>query len=249
MYIKYLFLDTSNYMYRMYCRAAKDMGDPFKIFKDEILYITKSFQNTKTVFAIDCPRNENWRKDLYSEYKGNRSEIDPLFSAFKEECLEWLKTKFLTVQYDKMEADDVIGSLAVKYYPCYISSLDQDYYQLLDKTKGIYILRPMSGGGFSEYGYDQFKGLHGIKATQYVDYKALVGDTADNFKGCPGIGTKGALKLLTKYKSLDNIYAHLVQSNTDITPKIFESLKKNKKYVYLCKKLATIITDLPVSLE
>jgi DNA polymerase-1 len=225
------------------------MLDPFQIFRDEILYIVKSFQESKAVFAIDCPRNDNWRKDLYPEYKGNSEEVDPIFSGFKEECIVWLETKFPTVRYDKMEADDVIGSLALKYYPCYISTADNDFYQLLDNDKGIYMLKPNVNGGFSVFGSDQFKGLYGIQPNQFIDYKALVGDSADNFKGCAGIGKKGAIKLLTKYKTLDNIYTHLVQSNKDLTPKIFESLQKNKEYVYLCKKLATIVTNLPVSIE
>lgn len=248
MSIKYIFFDTSNYMYRMYSRAAKDLLDPFKIFQEEVLYTTKSFSNALPVWALDCPRHENWRKKIYPEYKGNRSEEDPIFSAYKKECIEWLDSQYLIIGHDKMEADDVIGSLATKYYPCYISTTDNDFYQLLDDNLGIYVLRPNVSSGFTQFGSEQFEGLYGISPRQYIDYKSLVGDTADNFKGCPGIGKKGAVKLLSKYKTLDEIYKVISPTNKDFTPKIYNSLKDNKEYVYLCKKLATIVTNLSVSI-
>lgn len=141
------------------------------------------------------------------------------------------------IEMDMYEADDIIGSLScnAKDYNLnpYAVTGDKDIYQLIHK--GIDILY-LSNNGPVIYGEKEFESEYKIKANQFIDYKALVGDPSDNIPGVPGVGKKTAAKLLGIYDTLDGIYENV----EDLKGKQRENIIKNKDIAYLSKKLSKI---------
>lgn len=146
------------------------------------------------------------------------------------------------------EADDLIGTLAgqatKKKIETIIVTGDKDIMQLV--SKGVKLYLPQKS--FTEVilcGRKEVKQILGIKPGQVIDYKALVGDASDNYPGVSGVGPKTAVKLLTEYDNLDNIFRHL----KDLPTKVADKLAEGKESAELSKKLATIVTNAPVKLN
>ena len=144
------------------------------------------------------------------------------------------------------EADDVIGTLATQAsrVETIIVTGDKDILQLVNQTTHVY----MPGRGNDPatlYDEDKVKDFLGVLPEQIVDYKALVGDPSDNYPGVNGVGPKTAVKLLTRYTSLDNIYTHL----GELDPKLRRKLIDGEEAAYLSQKLARIVTAAPVTLD
>lgn len=146
------------------------------------------------------------------------------------------------------EADDLIGTLSVQAVKKKVETIivtgDRDIMQLVDKKVRLYLPQK----GFSEAllcGEKEVKEILGIKPIQVIDYKALVGDSSDNYPGVSGIGPKTAVKLLLEYGDLDNIYRHL----KDLPDKVASKLTGGQESAKLSQKLATIVTNAPVKLD
>lgn len=189
-----------------------------------------------------------FRHQMTPDYKAGRKETPiELVEQFKlvREMLDAYNIKYL--EYDEIEADDIIGTLAKKFNleTCIFSS-DHDLYQLIDETTTVYCMKK----GMSELSVIDEKQLYedmGLKPYQIIDYKALAGDKSDNIKGVEGIGDKTAVELLQKYDTCEGIYEHI----DEIKGKRQEKLINDKDSCFLSKKLATIVTDgdVPVELE
>ena len=152
------------------------------------------------------------------------------------------------LEVEGYEADDVLGSLsrrlALEGFGIKIITGDRDLLQLVDER----ILVNLPGKSLAEakdYFAKDVIQLFGVTPEQVVDYKALVGDKSDNIPGVAGIGEKTASSLLNTFQSLDGIYSHL----SEISENLRKKLETNKENAYLSQKLATIITDLPISLD
>lgn len=144
-----------------------------------------------------------------------------------------------------IEADDIIGSMAKKYpdVEIHILSSDRDLLQLIDPTTDVYLMKK----GITEMEVmdeAKLKESMGIVPSQIIDLKALMGDTADNIPGVKGIGEKTALKLLSEYETVDNVYAHI----DEIKGKLKEKLETDKEKAFLSKYLATIKVDAEIPL-
>lgn len=146
------------------------------------------------------------------------------------------------------EADDLIGTLSIQAAKKKIETIivtgDKDIMQLVSKKIRLYLPQR----GFSEAlvcGEKEVEGVLGIRPNQVIDYKALVGDSSDNYPGVSGIGPKTAVKLLTAYGSLDSIYRNLKKIKSAVAQK----LKEGQESAELSKKLATIVTNAPVKLN
>jgi len=144
------------------------------------------------------------------------------------------------------EADDVIGTLAKKAekegFTTFMMTPDKDYAQLVSDT--TFMFKPGKGGGDAEiWGLPEVQEKFGIKtADQVIDILGLMGDSADNIPGCPGVGPKSAQKLISDFGNIDGIY-----QNTDkLKGKQKEKLIEFEEQVRLSKKLATIILDVPI---
>ncbi len=195
--------------------------------------------------AFDHP-GPNFRHQLYIGYQLKRPEMDANLTPQLKLCQEMLaKADIPILIKEDVEADDVIGSLARRLrrrLQVYILTGDRDLMQLvrprvrlLTWQRRLTQLRVVDRAGVEEE--------LGIKPRQVVDYKALVGDSSDEYPGVAGVGPKTAGQLLQKYGRLEAIYQHLAE----LPPRWREKLEKGKNAAYLSQKLATIVTNLPVS--
>lgn len=194
------------------------------------------------VVAFDTPK-PTFRKKLLKTYQAQRPKASEEFKVQVPLVLEFLKlTNVPVYMLPGYEADDVIGTIVkkdIKDLHKYIVTGDKDILQLVDKTTTVV----MPKKGVSDMGFYDEKAVEermGVLPKQIVDFKALVGDSSDNYKGVKGIGPKKAQSLLDRYGSLSSIYDHL----DDLDTRTRELLKESKDDAYLSQTLAKIRTDL-----
>ena len=205
----------------------------------------KQIEPDYCVVAFDKGKH-TFRHDLNPDYKGGRKETPlELIEQFQtvREMLSAYNIPYL--EYDNIEADDIIGTLAKKYKidTCILSS-DHDLFQLIDDTTSIYCMKK----GMSDIARLDEKGLmdeYGLKPYQIIDYKGLAGDKSDNIKGVEGVGDKTAVKLLQDYDTVEGVYDNI----DNIKGKLKERLINDKESALLSKKLATIKTDVDIPLD
>jgi DNA polymerase-1 len=192
-------------------------------------------------------RGKTFRDEIVSDYKANRAAMpDDLAEqiGWVHEACEAMGVPILTSP--GYEADDVIGTLAVKAvaagYDVAVVSIDKDFFQLvIDPHVKVYDPRE-DGTWFDEAGVVQ---KFGVKPSQVVDVLALVGDTSDNVAGVPGIGKKGAIDLMTRFGSLDA----LLERTTELKPKQSETLTTHRDAALRSRELVTIRTDVPLDVD
>ena len=196
------------------------------------------------------PPGGTFRNRLYPAYKANRGETPQLVIDSLEPLTNIVKALDIPVlMVHDFEADDVIGTVAKRFHSSemdvYMVTPDKDYGQLVGP--GIYQLKPGKGGSDSEIlGVKQICDKYGLSSTsQVIDMLALCGDASDNVPGVQGIGPVGASKLLAKYGTLENIYAHL----DELTARQKTMFESAKDHIALSKELVTIRTDVPIDVE
>jgi DNA polymerase-1 len=220
-------------------------------FANFLVEIRDKYQPDYLAVVFDAGNSH--REQVYPEYKATREKMPDELRASLPRVRELVAAfNDALVELDGYEADDVIGTLAIKArdagLEAVIVSGDKDLYQLVGP--GIHLLNPGRGGrtGVAAEWVDE-RNSHekfGIPATQVVDYLALIGDSSDNIPGARGVGPKTALKLLNEYGSVDEILEHA----SDISAKrVRESLTDNADEVRLSKQLVTLMTDLDVELD
>lgn len=241
-----LLVDTSNMVYRMFSRAEKNGMNPLTCFKTEIYKVLDIHASLRHIFAIDCKRGKTWRNKIYENYKANRQSPSSELSYYREKMVEWVKEQFEFYEKEEEEADDIIGTITNHVNNSLIVSNDGDYQQLLSKKVNIYC--PNRLGYYDFITEEDFRKKTELAPIQLIDLKALMGDTSDNYKGCPRIGEKIATVLIKKYESIENIYEKIDELE-DVKDKIKQALKDNKDYVLLCKVLATIKQNIDLVLS
>ena len=202
----------------------------------------RTYEPDYCVVAFDKAKH-TFRHDIAPDYKGGRKETpEELVGQFPlvREMLEAYNIPYL--EYDTIEADDIIGSLAKKYdmETCILSS-DRDMLQLIDDTTNVLVMRK----GMSDIARMDEKALkeeYSLKPYQIIDYKGLAGDKSDNIRGVDGVGEKTAIKLLNDYDTCEGIYEHI----DEIKGKMKEKLINGKDSCFLSKTLATIKTDVEI---
>ncbi len=189
-----------------------------------------------------------------------RHEVFPAYKAQREETPEDIKTAVPIIkqilqamhipilQVEGFEADDVIGTLATKAgkeeIETYMFTPDKDYGQLIQPN--VFMYRPRHGGGYDIVGTKEVEAKFGIPSpTQVIDLLALMGDSADNFPGCPGVGEKTAAKLINQFGSVEQ----LLERTGELKGKLKEKVEKAVDDIKMSKFLATIRTDVPVELN
>lgn len=212
--------------------------------------IVRKLNPTKVIVAWDSKTSVSKRRAIYPEYKAGRVKPGEDFYAqipLLEELVKDLGWNF--VEIDNYEADDIIGTLSKEAdnagdYETYIISSDLDMLQIVDSNTHMWrILKGFSN--IEQINVLELEEKYGIKKTQFLDLKALKGDSSDNIPGVPGIGEKTAAKLLNDYGDLDNIYNNIDK----ISGSTKKKLEEGKDLAYLSKKLAEIMFDAPVELE
>ena len=215
-------------------------------FTKYLLELIDRERPTHIAVSFDPPGG-TFRNELYPAYKANRGETPPLVV----EALEPLTRIVLALDIPVLmipgfEADDVIGSAAVRFaaegFEVYMVTPDKDYGQLV--APGILQVKPGKAGGESEIlGVAEVCDKWKISApAQVIDILAICGDASDNVPGVQGVGPVGAAKLLGKYGSVEGIYAHL----DELTARQQEQFRAAEGHIALSKRLVTIKTDIPL---
>lgn len=206
--------------------------------KEKPDYIGVAFDHGKT-----------FRHDAFPAYKAQREETPEDIRASVPVIKDILAAMHIPVlQVDGFEADDVIGTLAIKAgedgIDTYMLTPDKDYAQLVRSNVRIY--RPRHGGGYEVMGEQEVCQKYGIPSAQRViDLLALMGDASDNYPGCPGVGEKTAAKLINEFGSVDSLLANTSQLKGKMREKVEKAVEDIKMSFYL----ATIRTDVPLSLD
>ncbi len=205
-------------------------------------------QPTHLGVAFD-PHGPTFRSEAFPDYKAQREatpeDIRKAVPIIKDLLKAW---NIPILQVDGYEADDVIGTLATKAgaegVTTYMLTPDKDYGQLV--SENVFIFRPRHGGGYETMGIEEVKNKYGIPSTTAViDLLALMGDSADNFPGCPGVGEKTAVKLIDQFGTIENMLEHTNEIKGALKTKVEEHIDDIK----MSKFLATIKTDVPIELN
>jgi DNA polymerase-1 len=214
------------------------------------LEVIKKLKPDYVCVAWDKPKtNIRKRREIYPKYKEGRKPAPADFYVQIPMLHELLHAfGWPLYELDDYEADDIMGALSVqarkKNIDTSLITSDLDLLQVVNGNVHVYALKK----GLSNielFDPAGFKKRYGIKPEQFLDYKALRGYSSDNIPGVPGIGEKAATELISQYKTLDNVFAHV-----DLVPdKYAKKLREGKDSAYLSKKLARIWTDAPIKLK
>ena len=250
---RFIIIDGSSLMYRaFFALPLLTSSNGFYTnaimgFANMLGKILTDYEPDNIVVAFDKSR-KTFRTEMYEEYKGQRAKTpDELKSQFPllREFLDALGIAF--IEKENFEADDIIGTLAVKSaredFEALVVTGDKDALQLIRKNVKVMLTKRgiMDMQVFDEEAFkEKYAGLDPIKL---IDIKALMGDSSDNIPGVPGIGEKTALKLLTEYQDLENLLANIDKVSGK---KLKEKLEDNKELARLSYKLATICCDVDV---
>ena len=216
-----------------FCNTLKEITD-----KEKPTYLGVAFDEGKT-----------FRHEAFPPYKAQREatpEDIKLAVPFIKEILKAMHIPVLVAP--GFEADDVIGTLAIQAgkagIETYMLTPDKDYGQLI--RENVYMYRPRHGGGYDIIGQKEIEDKYGIaSAHQVIDLLALMGDSADNYPGCPGVGEKTAVKLINEFGSCEN----LIENSNQLKGKMREKVEGAVEDIKISKFLATIRTDVPMSLD
>ena len=195
------------------------------------------------------PHGPTFRSEAFPAYKAQRDATPEDIHAAVPIIKDILRAYRIPVlQVDGYEADDVIGTLAKKAdsigVKCYMLTPDKDYGQLVTEHANIY--RPRHGGGYEVMGPKEVCEKYGITTPlQVIDLLALMGDSADNFPGCPGVGEKTAAKLIADFGSVEQLLARTDELKGALQKKVVEHVDDIKMSYFL----ATIKTDVPIELN
>ena len=208
------------------------------ITKEQPTHIGVAFDHGKTFRNEAFPEYKAQREETPEDIKRSMPIIKELLEAWHIPCL----------QVDGFEADDVIGTLSMKSgkigVETYMLTPDKDYGQLV--RENVFQYRPRHGGGYEKMGPKEVCEKYGIENTdQIIDLLALMGDSSDNFPGCPGVGEKTAVKLIEEFGNIDNLLEHSDQ----IKGKLREKVETHVDDIRMSIFLATIRTDVPIELD
>ena len=187
------------------------------------------------------------RVEMFEAYKANRDETPEAIKIAVPYIQEILKAMHIPIMVKEgFEADDVIGTLSKQAekegYKTFMVTPDKDFAQLV--SENIFMYKPRFGGGYDIWGIPEIQEKFGVETPeQVIDFLGMMGDSADNIPGLPGVGEKTAKKFLATYGSMENLLAN----THELKGKMKEKVEGAKDLGLLSKKLATIMLDVPVS--
>ena len=206
-------------------------------------------ENPSHIGVVFDPHGPTFRHQMYPEYKANREAMP----EDMRQAIPLIKQvigalRIPVVQVDGYEADDIIGTLAHKAasqgFTVFMMTPDKDYAQLVRDKVSVY--KPgRSGGDIEIWDAAKVKEKFAVTPDHIIDLLGLMGDTSDNIPGCPGVGPKGAEKLITDFGSIEGIYEHI----DELKGKLKENMVAYRSQVELSKVLATINTNSPVEFD
>lgn len=252
---KLFLIDAYALIYRSYYALIKNPRINSKGFNTSAIM---GFVNTlneimtkeqPTHIAVAFDHGKTFRDDAFPQYKAQREETPEDIRRSVPVIKDIIAAMNIpALQADGFEADDIIGTLAVKAgglgVETYMLTPDKDYGQLV--RDNVFIYRPRHGGGYEKMGPKEVCAKYAIDSPQRViDLLALMGDSADNFPGCPGVGEKTAAKLIAQFGDVDN----MLENTADIKGKLREKVESAVDDIRMSKFLATIRTDVPIDLD
>ena len=199
--------------------------------------------------GVAFDHGKTFRHDAYPEYKAQREQTPEDIRKSVPVIKGLLKAMNIPIlQVNGFEADDIIGTLASKAgqqgIETYMLTPDKDYGQLI--ADNIYMYKPRHGGGYDIIGKEQITEKYGISyPIQIIDLLALMGDSSDNYPGCPGVGEKTAVKLINEFGNIDNL---LMRTN-ELKGKMREKVENAAEDIRMSYFLASIRTDVPIVLN
>ena len=238
-------IDTFGFFFRSFYALPQHLknseGFPTGLltgFTNFIASLQKDHDSDFIIFAIDS-KGPTFRSDIDPNYKANRQSPPPELTLQLPIAIEWIgKMGYTTLGKVGFEADDIIASLVKfakeKNYKVRIVSHDKDLYQLIDDD--VVLVDTIKKQTINA---DLCKEKYGVTPKQFIDYQAIIGDSADNVPGVKGIGKVGAEKLLTEYKTLENIYENIENIKGATQKKLIES----KENAFMSKILVTLRDD------
>lgn len=249
---KLVLIDGNAILHRAYHALPSSLttkaGEPINAvygFVSMLLRVITDLKPTHVAVAFDTAK-PTFRHVEYVGYQANRPRTDSELSSQFEITYKVLEAMNIPIyKLEGFEADDVLGTIAYQLKnidQVVIVTGDRDILQLVGGKVKVYM--PVKSLVDAKlYGESDVVGRMGVKPDKIVDYKALVGDPSDNYFGVSGIGPKTAIGLIDKYGGVDNIYKHL----GEITEKTSRKLAEGAESAGLSKKLATIVTDVPIT--
>ncbi len=195
-------------------------------------------------FDLKAP---TFRHEFYKEYKAGRKPMPEELATQLPLAKETAKALgFVPLELAGYEADDILGTLAAmaerEDLEAYILTGDRDALQLISDRVHILLA---TNTDTVRFGKEEFFAKYGVDSAQFVDVKALMGDSSDNIPGVPGIGEKTALKLISEHGSLAGVYRDLPEA--ELTPSVRRKLEEGKESAFLSQRLATICREVPLS--
>jgi DNA polymerase-1 len=248
-------LDSYAFIYRSYFAfmnrplrnaSGANVSAAFGFFR--FLFALFDQRNPGAFAAVFDPAGKTFRHDIYPEYKATRQKTPEELHAqvpLVEEILRALGVRVLRA--DGFEADDLIAALATRSRAegreCWIVSGDKDLLQLVGGS--VKALRPDSSFAYNPYGPEEVREEWGVEPERILDYLSLIGDASDNVPGVPGVGDKTALKLLSEYRSLAELYDRLDEVKPESLRK---KLEAGRESAFLSYKLITLDPGAPTGL-
>lgn len=249
-------IDTFGFIFRAFHARARMGAPPMRTstgVSTEAVFIlhnmVKKLRQTyhpEYLAAVYESLGPSFRSEEFTDYKANRAETPPELLEQIPLVKRMLQAMRIPVlEYERYEADDVIGTLAVQArnegMEAVIVSSDKDMLQLVGG--GVTMLNPAKDD--ATYDREGVKEFMGVYPEQIADFLALVGDSVDNIPGVPGIGKKGAAELLAKYGSVAGLLEHL----DELKPKQRAGIEEGREVLAMSQRLATIATDVPLGVS
>lgn len=254
---KLFLLDAYALIYRAYYALIKNPRINSKGFNTSAIMgfvntledVLKKEQPTHIGIAFD-PAGPTFRHEAFEQYKAQREETPEAIRLSVPIIKDIIRAYRIPIlEVPGFEADDVIGTLATEAgkqgIKTYMMTPDKDYGQLV--SDNVFMYRPKYGDKeFEVMGVEEVKAKFDIQSpSQVIDMLGLMGDSADNIPGCPGVGEKTAQKLIAQFGSIENLLEHTHELKGAIKTKI----ENNRQQIEFSKFLATIKTDVPVTLD
>ena len=235
-------IDTFGFLFRSYFALPplkSKSGFPTGMitgFMNFIASIGKDFQTDYLIFALDS-KGDSFRKEIYNAYKAHRPEAPEDLRVQLPVVIDLIeKMGFIVASKVGYEADDIIASLCLDAKKngilVQIVSHDKDLYQLIDET--TFMFDPINRKKVTN---DECFTKYGVHASQFVDYQALLGDSADNVPGVKGVGAKTAMSLISEFGTIENLYENIDKVEK---PRWKSLLLENKEMAFISKQLVTL---------
>ena len=238
---KLVIIDGNSIMYRSFyalpllSNSEGEYSNAIYGFAMQVINIINNIKPKYMVVAFDFSKH-TFRNDLFDGYKATRKPMPDELRGQVAPLKEMLKLmNIAVVEKEGIEGDDVIGIVSKKFLDTetIIVTGDRDSFQLVDDVTSVYFTRK----GTSDVKIMNEKSLrdeYGVTPKQFIDLKALQGDSSDNIPGVAGVGPKTATELIQKYSSIENLYEHL----DEISGKLRDKLEDGKEMAFLSKELA-----------